>query len=62
MKIDIPDVPEGDRIYRNVKICGKPREPSDREIKLFMTLIQSIVKRSRIENENESSRLHQSIQ
>ena len=59
MKNDIPEVPKGDRIYRDVKICGEPREPSAREISVFMTLIQSIVMRSRIEDE-QSSRLHQS--
>lgn len=62
MKLDIPEVPEGDRIHRDVKICGKPREPSNREVRLFMSLIQSIVKRSRIENEDQSSRVYTSQQ
>lgn len=60
MKTDIPDVPERDRIHRHVKICGKPKEPSDREIRLFMGLVKSIVQRSRVDN--ESSRIHSSQQ
>lgn len=58
MKIDTDDVQPIDRSHRHVKICGEPKQPSQREIKYFMQLIQSIVHRSRVDN--ESSRVHPS--
>jgi len=60
MKHDIPEVQSDDRIHRHVKIYGKPKEPSKQEIKLFMTLVQSIAKRTRTESHEQSSRVYQS--
>jgi len=55
MKHDIPEPPKQ---HNDVKIRGKYKQPSDRDISVFMELIQQIVQRSR---DDESRRLHQSI-
>jgi len=54
MKLDIPEPPKQ---HNGVKISGRCKQPSDRDITTFMTLIQQIVNRSR---DNESRRLHTS--
>ncbi|GEM_PF-6094576 len=53
MKTDTPD----DQ-HNGIKLQGECKSPEDRDINQFILLIQRIVKRSR---DNESSRLHQSI-
>lgn len=52
MKLDTPEPPKS---HRHVKIEGKPCKPSQKQISIFMQLVQSIANRSRADEAQKTN-------